>query len=174
MSLACRPSRGPVVEQLVDPPIGGPVGGGQCPASLSMRVEAVDQVAAVAVQRRVLAASSGSISLSGAGRMHAAVLADGDHDVQRDTVRPRASRRNSMEMTGSRAREPPVLHPTGKVRSPPDIAMVPNKKLGPALFLEQKTGFLHPFQCLKPTKFGHRVFRVLRRDVALSWHTNIY
>ena len=75
-----------------------------------MRVEAVDQVAAVAVQRRVLAASSGSISLSGAGRMHAAVLADGDHDVQRAVLATHEQQPCGSRMTGSRLGEPHDVH----------------------------------------------------------------
>ena len=75
-----------------------------------MRVEAVDQVAAVAVQRRVLAASSGSISLSGAGRMHAAVLADGDHDVQRAVLATHEQQPCGSGMPGSRLREPHDVH----------------------------------------------------------------
>ena len=75
-----------------------------------MRVEAVDQVAAVAVQRRVLAASSGSISLSGAGRMHAAVLADGDHDVQRAVLATHEEQPCGSGMPGSRLREPHDVH----------------------------------------------------------------
>ena len=75
-----------------------------------MRVEAVDQVAAVAVQRRVLAASSGSISLSGAGRMHAAVLADGDHDVQRAVLATHDKQPCGSGMPGSRLREPHDVH----------------------------------------------------------------
>ena len=106
-----------------------------------MRVEAVDQVAAVAVQRRVLAASSGSISLSGAGRMHAAVLAHGDQDVQLAVLATHEQQPCGSGMQGSRLREPHDVHGRRQLRTTADIAMVHKKKLGPALFWSKKQAF---------------------------------
>ena len=138
------------------------------------RVDAVEAIAAALLVLELVGGTAALTSVQDGSARTRGGPCNGDHRRPPKVVQPRCTAEESHGDGPCRPGEGASRGSSREVRRAANIVTSFLFDQVSLAFFEQKTGFLHPFQCLKPTKFGHRVFRVLRRDVVLSWHTNIY